>query len=70
MSAYKDDDITVEPTAAPHRNRPLIRALLRNRAAPRQTAEQHGLDARVRVGAAGGLGTPQAVAGAFAMGAA
>ena len=65
------EDITVEADSGGHTdNRPLSAlfseiALLRDK-----LAEQHGLDARVRVGAAGGLGTPQAVAGAFAMGAA
>jgi len=65
------EDITVEADSGGHTdNRPLPAlfseiALLRD-----NLAQQHSLDARVRVGAAGGLGTPQAVAGAFAMGAA
>jgi PfaD family protein len=65
------EDITVEADSGGHTdNRPLPAlfseiALLRD-----ELAQRHGLDCRVRVGAAGGLGTPQAVAGAFAMGAA
>lgn len=65
------DDITVESDSGGHTdNRPLP-ALFAEIAMLRDTlADQHALDRRVRVGAAGGLGTPQAVAGAFAMGAA
>jgi trans-AT polyketide synthase/acyltransferase/oxidoreductase domain-containing protein len=65
------EDITVESDSGGHTdNRPLPAlfseiVLLRDK-----LAQQHGLGCRVRVGAAGGLGTPQAVAGAFAMGAA
>ncbi|WAC89974.1 PfaD family polyunsaturated fatty acid/polyketide biosynthesis protein [Mycobacterium sp. Aquia_213] len=65
------EDITVEADSGGHTdNRPLPAlfseiVLLRDK-----LARQHGLASRIRVGAAGGLGTPQSVAGAFAMGAA
>ncbi|WP_198048910.1 PfaD family polyunsaturated fatty acid/polyketide biosynthesis protein [Mycobacterium triplex] len=65
------EDITVEADSGGHTdNRPLPAlfseiVLLRDK-----LAQQHGLASRIRVGAAGGLGTPQSVAGAFAMGAA
>ncbi|MGB8387944.1 PfaD family polyunsaturated fatty acid/polyketide biosynthesis protein [Mycobacterium sp.] len=65
------EDITVEADSGGHTdNRPLSAlfseiVLLRDK-----LAQQHGLGYRVRVGAGGGLGTPQSVAGAFAMGAA
>nr|BBX77904.1 oxidoreductase [Mycobacterium florentinum] len=65
------EDITVEADSGGHTdNRPLPAlfseiVLLRDK-----LAQQHGLACRIRVGAAGGLGTPQSVAGAFAMGAA
>lgn len=65
------EDITVEADSGGHTdNRPLPAlfseiVLLRDK-----LAQQHGLATRIRVGAAGGLGTPQSVAGAFAMGAA
>lgn len=65
------EDITVESDSGGHTdNRPLP-ALFAEIVMLRDTlARQHRLNTRVRVGAAGGLGTPQAVAGAFAMGAA
>lgn len=65
------EDITVESDSGGHTdNRPLP-ALFAEIAMLRDAlAQQHGPSFRVRVGAAGGLGTPQAVAGAFAMGAA
>jgi len=65
------EDITVEADSGGHTdNRPLPAlfseiVLLRDR-----LAQQHGLNCHVRVGAGGGLSTPQSVAGAFAMGAA
>lgn len=65
------ENITVEADSGGHTdNRPLPAlfseiVLLRDK-----LAQQHGLASRIRVGAAGGLGTPQSVAGAFAMGAA
>ena len=59
------DDITAEADSGGHTdNRPLL-ALL-----PRLQALRDELGARVRLGAAGGLGTPAAVAAAFAAGAA
>ncbi|WP_197518201.1 PfaD family polyunsaturated fatty acid/polyketide biosynthesis protein [Mycobacterium intermedium] len=65
------EDITVEADSGGHTdNRPLP-ALFSEIALLRDVLEQqHRLNRRVRVGAAGGLGTPQAVASAFAMGAA
>ncbi|WP_241520599.1 PfaD family polyunsaturated fatty acid/polyketide biosynthesis protein [Mycobacterium paraense] len=65
------EDITVEADSGGHTdNRPLPAlfseiVLLRD-----ELAHRHGLKTRVRVGAGGGISTPQSVAGAFAMGAA
>jgi trans-AT polyketide synthase/acyltransferase/oxidoreductase domain-containing protein len=65
------EDITVESDSGGHTdNRPLVALLplivsLRDR-----LVAQHGYTRRVRVGAAGGLGTPASVAGAFQLGAA
>jgi PfaD family protein len=65
------EDITVESDSGGHTdNRPLVALLplivsLRDR-----LAAQHGYTRRVRVGAAGGLGTPASIAGAFQLGAA
>jgi PfaD family protein len=65
------EDVTVEADSGGHTdNRPLPAlfseiAMLRDK-----LAHEHGLPGRVRVGAAGGMCTPQSVAGAFAMGAA
>ncbi|NJK79129.1 MAG: 2-nitropropane dioxygenase, partial [Chloroflexaceae bacterium] len=64
------DDITVEADSGGHTdNRPLVSLLssiidLRNEI---QEQQQYGLE--VRVGAAGGIGTPSAALGAFMMGA-
>lgn len=64
-------DITVESDSGGHTdNRPLgslfpVIAALRD-----DMMKQHGFRQAIRVGAAGGLGTPEAVAAAFAMGAA
>ncbi|MBZ4322114.1 PfaD family polyunsaturated fatty acid/polyketide biosynthesis protein [Streptomyces huiliensis] len=65
------EDVTVEADSGGHTdNRPLT-VLLPAVLALRDTlARAHGYDRPVRVGAAGGLGTPGAVAGAFALGAA
>ncbi|MGV0627727.1 PfaD family polyunsaturated fatty acid/polyketide biosynthesis protein [Mycolicibacter minnesotensis] len=65
------EDITVESDSGGHTdNRPLP-ALFSDIAMLRDSlAHKHALQGRVRVGAGGGLGAPQAVAGAFAMGAA
>lgn len=65
------DDITVEADSGGHTDRRPLTALL-----PTILRQRDGLQRQlhyavpVRVGAAGGLGTPLAVAGAFAMGAA
>jgi PfaD family protein len=65
------EDVTVEADSGGHTdNRPLgalfpVIVALRD-----EMARRHGYAGRVRVGAAGGLGTPSAVAAAFAMGAA
>ena len=65
------EDITVEADSGGHTdNQPLPAlfptiSLLRDR-----IAAERGYSRPIRVGAAGGLGTPQAVAGAFALGAA
>ena len=65
------EDVTVESDSGGHTdNRPLgslfpAIALLRDR-----LAAQHGYERPIRVGAAGGLGTPTSVASAFALGAA
>ncbi|WP_231982375.1 PfaD family polyunsaturated fatty acid/polyketide biosynthesis protein [Mycobacterium sp. E787] len=65
------EDITVEADSGGHTdNRPLS-SLFSEIVLLRDTlARQHALNARVRVGAGGGISTPQSVAGAFAMGAA
>ncbi len=65
------EDITVESDSGGHTDNQPLGALfpvitnLRD-----HLVEQHGFDRPIRVGAAGGLGTPQAVASAFALGAA
>jgi len=65
------EDITVEADSGGHTdNQPLPALLpilleLRDR-----MVREHGYTRSIRVGAAGGIGTPRAVAGAFAMGAA
>jgi trans-AT polyketide synthase/acyltransferase/oxidoreductase domain-containing protein len=65
------EDVTVEADSGGHTdNQPLgamLPAILSLRDA---VAARHGYQRRIRVGAAGGLGSPQAVAGAFALGAA
>ena len=64
------EDITVEADSGGHTdNRPLP-ALFSEIVLLRDKLAHHGLHRRVRVGAAGGMCTPQSVAGAFAMGAA
>jgi trans-AT polyketide synthase/acyltransferase/oxidoreductase domain-containing protein len=65
------EDITVEADSGGHTdNRPLP-ALFSEMVLLRDNlAKQHNLNSRVRVGAGGGMSTPQSVAGAFAMGAA
>jgi PfaD family protein len=65
------DDITVEADSGGHTDRRPLSALLPSIIRLRDTIQrQRRYAVPVRVGAAGGLGTPLAVAGAFAMGAA
>ncbi|MFI1801852.1 PfaD family polyunsaturated fatty acid/polyketide biosynthesis protein [Streptomyces sp. NPDC020379] len=65
------EDITVEADSGGHTdNRPLAVLLPAMLALRDDMAATYGYDRAVRVGAAGGLGTPAAVAGAFALGAA
>lgn len=65
------EDITVESDSGGHTdNRPLA-ALLPGMIALRdQIAREHGYQRPIRIGAAGGIGTPSAAASAFALGAA
>jgi trans-AT polyketide synthase, acyltransferase and oxidoreductase domains len=64
------EDITVEADSGGHTdNRPLPALFPTIRALAEAMAAEHRYTRPVRVGAAGGLGTPQAVAAAFAMGA-
>jgi PfaD family protein len=65
------EDVTVEADSGGHTdNRPLAVVLSAVRALRDQLARRHGYPLPVRVGAAGGLGDPSAVAAAFAAGAA
>ncbi|OPC78479.1 2-nitropropane dioxygenase [Embleya scabrispora] len=65
------DDLTVESDSGGHTDgRPLSTALPQILALRDTVAHRHGIAPRTRIGAAGGLGTPHAVAAAFAMGAA
>ncbi|MER5867267.1 PfaD family polyunsaturated fatty acid/polyketide biosynthesis protein [Kitasatospora sp. NPDC002040] len=65
------DDITVEADSGGHTDRRPLPALLPSILRLRDTVQrEHRYPAQIRVGAAGGLGTPVAVAAAFAMGAA
>lgn len=65
------EDITVEADSGGHTdNRPLGVLLPVVLALRAELIARHGYRTPLRVGAAGGLGTPQAVASAFAMGAA
>jgi trans-AT polyketide synthase, acyltransferase and oxidoreductase domains len=65
------DDITVEADSAGHTdNRPLVCLLPSILSLRDQIQEQHHYSNPVRVGAAGGIGTPQAALAAFMMGAA
>jgi trans-AT polyketide synthase, acyltransferase and oxidoreductase domains len=64
-------DITVESDSGGHTdNRPLAALFPTIRALVDEHQARHGYLDRIRVGAAGGLGTPTAVAAAFALGAA
>jgi trans-AT polyketide synthase/acyltransferase/oxidoreductase domain-containing protein len=65
------EDVTVEADSGGHTdNRPLTVLLPAIRRVCEDVAARYGYARPVRVGAAGGLGTPEAVAAAFAMGAA
>jgi PfaD family protein len=65
------EDVTVEADSGGHTdNRPLAVVLPAVRALRDQLAQRHGYPRPVRIGAAGGLGDPAAVAAAFAAGAA
>jgi PfaD family protein len=65
------EDITVEADSGGHTdNRPLVALFPLIRALPAELTARFGYTRAIRVGAAGGLGTPMAVAGAFALGAA
>lgn len=65
------DDVTVEGDSGGHTDNQTLTALFPAIAALRdELAAKHGYQAPVRVGAAGGLGTPAALAAAFALGAA
>lgn len=64
-------DITAEADSGGHTdNRPLVSLLPALLALRDELSARHGYDRPVRVGAAGGLGTPASVAAAFALGAA
>lgn len=63
-------DITVEADSAGHTdNRPLVCLLPLIQALRDRIQQEYGYTKRIRVGAAGGIGTPAAVVAAFAMGA-
>lgn len=65
------EDITVEADSGGHTdNRPLVALLPTIQQLAAELAAQQGYTRPIRVGAAGGLGTPGAVAAAFALGAA
>jgi trans-AT polyketide synthase, acyltransferase and oxidoreductase domains len=65
------EDVTVEADSGGHTDNQPLGAMLPAIVALRDAiAARYGYQRRIRVGAAGGLGSPQAVAGAFALGAA
>ena len=65
------EDITVEADSGGHTDKQALSAVFPVIAELRdRLAEEHGYDRPVRVGAAGGLGTPRSVAAAFSLGAA
>ena len=65
------EDVTVEADSGGHTdNRPLVALLPAIQNLRDAACLRHGYDRPVRVGAAGGLGTPQGVAAAFSAGAA
>lgn len=64
------EDVTVEADSGGHTdNRPLTALFPTIVSLRDELAAQHGYDRPIRVGAAGGLGTPTAVAAAFSLGA-
>jgi trans-AT polyketide synthase/acyltransferase/oxidoreductase domain-containing protein len=64
------DDICVEADSGGHTDKGVSLALIPTMIRLRdQAMEKHRFAARIRVGAAGGLGTPEAVAAAFVLGA-
>lgn len=64
-------DITVEADSGGHTdNRPLVALFPTIMRAVREIEQRHGYGSPIRLGAAGGLGTPQSVAAAFSLGAA
>jgi PfaD family protein len=65
------EDVTVEADSGGHTDNQPLGAMLPAILALRDAiAARYGYQRRIRVGAAGGLGSPQSVAGAFALGAA
>jgi PfaD family protein len=65
------EDVTVEADSGGHTdNRPLVTLVPEMLALAEAARLRHGYDRPIRIGAAGGLGTPAAVAAAFALGAA
>ncbi|MER5176971.1 PfaD family polyunsaturated fatty acid/polyketide biosynthesis protein [Streptomyces sp. NPDC002896] len=65
------EDITAEGDSGGHTdNRPLVSLLPALLGLRDEITARHGYDRTIRVGAAGGLGTPASVAAAFALGAA
>jgi PfaD family protein len=65
------EDVTVEADSGGHTdNRPLVAMFPIITQLRDELSRKHGLERPVRVGAAGGLGTPDGVAAAFALGAA
>lgn len=65
------EDVTVEADSGGHTDNQPLGAMLPAILALRDAVTaRHGYRCRIRVGAAGGLGSPQALAGAFALGAA
>ena len=65
------EDVTVEADSGGHTDNQPLGAMLPAILALRDTVTaRYGYRCRIRVGAAGGLGSPQALAGAFALGAA
>jgi PfaD family protein len=64
------EDITVEADSGGHTdNRPLTVLFSTIAKLRQEMAEKHGYDTKIRLGAAGGLGSPESVAAAFALGA-